>query len=184
MKKKVNIQKIIYIGMMSALVFIATYIHFDIPTPLGKTMIHLGNVMCLLSGLLFGPFIGGLAAGIGSCLYDLFDPCFISEAWITFIMKFIMAFITGLIYKSNKFSNIKYKSIIATIIGATIYVIIYILKSSLISYFILSKKTSVIISIAITKGITSLINAIIAVIISVVLLKTLEPILTKSKTIK
>ncbi|NMA06377.1 MAG: ECF transporter S component, partial [Ruminococcaceae bacterium] len=60
---------------MAALTFVFTmFFRIDIPTPLGKTMLHLGNVMCLLSGLLFGPVRGGLAGGIGSMMYDLFDP--------------------------------------------------------------------------------------------------------------
>ena len=67
-KKKFSTKQIALIGVLSALVFAATYLHIDIPTALGKTMIHFGNVVCLLGGLLFGPVTGGLSAGIGSAL--------------------------------------------------------------------------------------------------------------------
>ena len=90
------------VGMMAALVFIFTFIRIDFYTPLGKTMIHLGNVMCLLSALLFGKLRGGLAAGIGSMIFDMFDPVYISESWITFIMKFAMAYICGAVAHSGK----------------------------------------------------------------------------------
>ena len=47
-----TIKNIVVVGLMAAVVFIFTYMHIDIPTPLGKTMLHLGNVMCLLAALL------------------------------------------------------------------------------------------------------------------------------------
>ena len=55
-KKSSAARDIVMVGLMSALVFIFTYLHIDIPTPLSNTMIHLGNVMSLLSALLFGGF--------------------------------------------------------------------------------------------------------------------------------
>ena len=67
---KTNAQRLGVIGLMAAMVFVATNFRIDIPTPLGKTMIHFGNVMCILGGLLFGGPIGGLAAGIGSAFFD------------------------------------------------------------------------------------------------------------------
>ncbi len=95
--KKITIYDIVLIGLMAALCFVGTYLHIDIPTPLGKAMIHFGNIFCLLSGMLLGGVRGGLAAGIGSMLYDVLDPAYISECWITFINKFMMAFLCGII---------------------------------------------------------------------------------------
>ena len=60
--KKFTTRRIALIGVLSAMVFAATYLHIDIPTALGKTMLHLGNVVCILGGLLFGPLTGGLSA--------------------------------------------------------------------------------------------------------------------------
>ena len=89
--KKFTVKDITTIALMAALVFVATNIKIDIPTPLGKTMVHMGNIICVLTGMLFGPLHGGLAAGIGSALFDLFDPVFAPEFWITFIMKFVIS---------------------------------------------------------------------------------------------
>jgi len=44
-KGKFSIYKLSVIGLMSAMVFIATNLRIEIPTPLGKTMLHLGNVV-------------------------------------------------------------------------------------------------------------------------------------------
>ena len=96
-QQKITVYEIVLIGLMAALCFVGTYLHIDVPTPLGKVMLHFGNVFCLLSGMLLGGVRGGLAAGIGSMFYDLIDPIYISESWITFINKFMMAFLCGII---------------------------------------------------------------------------------------
>ena len=41
----------------------------------------------------------GLAAGIGSALFDLMDPMWAPECWITFLTKFAMAFVAGLLIR-------------------------------------------------------------------------------------
>lgn len=99
-KPMVTVYEIVLIGLMAALCFVGTYLHIDVPTPLGKVMLHFGNVFCLLSGMLLGGVKGGLAAGIGSMFYDVLDPAYISESWITFINKFMMAFLCGIIVKA------------------------------------------------------------------------------------
>ena len=59
-------------GLMAALVLVATmFFKVEIPVGTDKTMIGFANVFCILSGLLLGPVYGGLAAGIGSCIFDL-----------------------------------------------------------------------------------------------------------------
>ena len=40
-----SIQRLALIGMMAAMVFALTYVGIDIPTGLGKTKIHFGNIM-------------------------------------------------------------------------------------------------------------------------------------------
>ena len=89
-KRTFDTRTIAVIGVLAAMVFALTYVGIDIPSPLGKCKIHFGNIMCILSGLLFGPVTGGLAAGIGSALFDLTDPSWAPEFWITFINKFAM----------------------------------------------------------------------------------------------
>ena len=59
-EKRFGTYDIVIIGLMAALCFAAIYIKVDVPTPMGKTMVHLGNVFCLLSGMLLGGVRGGL----------------------------------------------------------------------------------------------------------------------------
>ncbi len=176
--KKFSIYQLAVIGLMSAMVFIATNFRIEIPTPLGKTMLHLGNVMCLLSGLLFGGTIGGLAAGFGSAIFDLFDPAFAPEFWITFIMKFAMGFIAGKISHMNNFEgNNKKINIVAAITGAAVYVALYISKTIILQYFILESNWQAVLAVAGTKFIVSSVNAIVAVIASLALLAAVKPAL-------
>ena len=96
-KKTMSTKKIVWIGLMAALVFIGTFLRIKIPIGGDSTMLHLGNVFCALSGLLFGPLTGGLASGFGSMLFDFTNPLYIAESWITFITKFFIGFLAGLI---------------------------------------------------------------------------------------
>lgn len=69
-KKKFTVKDLAMIGVMAAIVFVGNQIQLPkIPTPLGPTRIHIGNVMCILGALLLGALPGGLAAGIGSLSY-------------------------------------------------------------------------------------------------------------------
>lgn len=71
---RVSALKLAMTALMAAMVFLFSYISIPIPNPLLVTRVHLGNVMCLLSGLMLGGPLGGAAAGVGSFLFDLFDP--------------------------------------------------------------------------------------------------------------
>lgn len=177
-RKRFSTLKLAIIGLMAAMVFVATNFRIDIPTPLGKTMLHFGNVMCILSGLLFGPLTGGLAAGFGSAMFDLFDPTFAPEAWITFIMKFAMGYIAGYIaYSNGRNGENKTFNTIAAVLGAISYVILYICKTFIMNYFIIGDKLEAVIAVTITKATVSSVNAIIAVIASLALALAIRPAL-------
>lgn len=180
-KRKFSINQLTVIGLMSAMVFVATNFRIEIPTPLGKTMLHLGNVMCLLSGLMFGGVMGGLSAGFGSAIFDLFNPDFAPEFWITFILKFAMGFIAGSISHMNNYKGEnKSVNIIAAITGAAAYVALYITKTIFLQYFILESKWEAVIAVAGTKLIVSSSNAVIAVIASITLMLSIYPALKKA----
>ena len=61
--KYFSVHKIALIGILAAAIFVLTkFVSIPIPSPLGKTALSVGNAMCILSALLFGPVTGGLAA--------------------------------------------------------------------------------------------------------------------------
>lgn len=183
--KKFSIYHLSVIGLMAAMVFVATNFRIEIPTPLGKTMLHLGNVMCLLSGLLFGGSVGGLSAGFASAIFDLFDPAFAPEFWITFIMKFAMGFIAGKVsHMKNYDGNDKKINILAAVSGSATYVFLYISKTIILQFFILESRWEAVAAVATTKFIVSSVNGIIAVIASLVILLSIKPALKAAGVFK
>ena len=83
-KERRALYRMVFTALMAAVVFVTTsFIKINIMTPVGPTMLKSGNIFCLLAGMLFGGVPGGLAAGIGSMLYDLMDPLFVADAPLT-----------------------------------------------------------------------------------------------------
>ncbi len=180
-KKRIGTYDVVVVGLMAALCFAAIYIKIDSPTPMGKTMMHLGNVICLLSGMLLGGVRGGLAAGIGTMFYDLTDPAFVAGAPFTFLFKFIMAFIAGAIARSGgaEGKNIP-KNVLGCVLGEIAYIILYLGKSFISSYYLQKNALEAVLASLVTKLTSSTINAVVAIIGSIVLLPVFMTVMKKS----
>lgn len=181
MKSKITVYDIVIVALMAAMVFATTYfIKIEIPTPAGITMLKAGNILCLLSALLFGSIRGGLAAGIGSMFFDLLNPMYVASAPFTLIFFFIMSFVCGKIAHSNNYRGEKTViNILAASTGAISYIILHISKTILT--LIISGSAFIPALIAsIPKIITSSINALIAITFSVILAPILRKTLSKS----
>ena len=181
-KSKFSVRDITAIALMAALVFVATNIKIDIPTPLGKTMIHCGNVVCVLGGLLFGGLYGGLAAGIGSAIFDLLDPIFAPEFWITFIMKFIMAYVAGKIANSGTPSQ--KKIVISSITGILLYKVVYTVKEVILHYFILKSPWETVIGVIMSTNLISIVSMGFSIITTILLYNLVAPALYRAGVIK
>lgn len=171
MSKKFSVYDIVIIGVMAALCFVSTaFLKIGpIPTPAGPTMIKVGNILCLLGGLLFGGVRGGLAAGIGSALYDLTDPVFVASAPFTLVFFFLMSFICGLISHWNGRAGKSSKwNWIGAFLGALTYLALHIGKS-LITLLLAGSGLAAALSACGIKLITSGFNAMAAVIVSVLI---------------
>ena len=131
LNKNFSVRTIAYTGVLAALVFAGSTLRIMIPLSDGTAAIHLGNLPCLLSGLVLGPWFGGLAAGIGSFIYDLGNPVYAPEAWITFISKFALAMVCGLIANPKNGSPDFRRRVVAVLLGSMTYTALYILKSYL-----------------------------------------------------
>ncbi len=167
---------LVSVGLMAALVFVGNYLQFKIPVAIGDvTRVHLGNSMCLLAGLLFGPAVGGLASGIGAALYDLFDPIYIISSPYTFCSKFAMGFIAGWLNK-KLLQNGKAKTVnvvIAGVVGQIVYIVLYLFKSY-VALRLVGSTHSVALAAVVPKIATSSVNAVAAVLISVPLFFALK----------
>lgn len=177
--KKITIRDITLIGIMAAAVYVASaFLQIPIPTAIGSTRIHMGNVMCLLSGMLLGATPGGLAAGIGSMFFDLTNPAYIASVPFTFAFKFIMAWLCGKIISKCK-AGVKIRFIGGAAAGAFIYVLLYISKSFIEDRFVLGLPLEAVMLTVTQKSVVSSINAIIAVIVAVPLGLALRPAIAK-----
>lgn len=128
--QSISTKRMAFTALMAALTCAGSAIRVTMPIQIGDTTsIHLGNIMCALSGILLGPWLGGLAAGLGSAIYDMFNPMYIAEAWMTFLMKGAYGLIPGLIMLLWKKEWKAWQAAVAASGGALAYAALYLLKT-------------------------------------------------------
>ena len=185
-KKQFDVRAIALTGILAAMVFVLTkFASIPIPSPLGKTALSLGNTMCILAAFLFGPLTGGLAAGVGHALVDLLDPAWASQFWITFINKFLMAFVAGLVMHKVKLGRENVRVWFAGILGALTYCVLYLTKNILEGILLRGFTWEVTIAETLaTKLPVTLTNGVIAVICASLLYFILKQPLRKAHVLK
>ena len=131
MKTKLSTKRIVFTALMAALVCVASAIRVVIPVDIGgTTAFHLGNIFCALAGILLGPWLGGLAAGMGSAIYDIvFYPMYISECWITFLTKACYGLMAGFVIRCGRKDWGYIRAILAALAGAVTYAVLYLAKT-------------------------------------------------------
>ena len=168
---------------MAALTVVGSALRIKVPLEItGTSAFHLGNIMCALSGILLGPWLGGLASALGSALYDiLLDPAYISESWITFLTKGAYGLVVGLvIWCGNK--DWRYvKALIATIAGALTYAALYLMKSYFYSGLLIHNLThEAALATVIGKLPATTINAVVAIAAAPLLAAAIRKALERS----
>ncbi|MCR5462744.1 MAG: ECF transporter S component [bacterium] len=130
-KEKKTLIKIILTALFSALCFIGVLIRIPLPT---GAFVHLGNMICILAALLIGGVYGGVAGSLGMGLFDLTHGYLGAGLLRTFILKFLMGLVAGLVFKLilKKKLNVKKLTIVFVIILGLLFVTSIIL--SVISY--------------------------------------------------
>ena len=133
---KKSVYRITFIAMMAALTYVVTIFRI----PLGASKIHLANAVCLLCGMLLGPVSGGLAAGLGSALYDWLAGGYdFVNVLITFFSKFAMAWVCGLLVHRVRTGNVTRSYLMLTLsaaAGALTYVALYMLKTAVFQLYV------------------------------------------------
>ena len=176
------ITRIVFTGVMAAIICVITIFRI----PLGQSKVHFANSMCLLAGLLLGPVWGGTAAGLGSALYDVLlgGYAFFPDALITFVSKFAMAWVTGILYKTwvLKKEEKSWKEnllplVAACVLGALTYVALYMLKTWLFKMYVEPVPADTIPGVMVAKLIPSLINAAFAVVTAPIFYHAVRPAL-------
>lgn len=165
--RKITTKDITCVGIMTAAVYVSSaFLQIPIPTAIGSTRLHMGNVMCLLSGLLLGPAPGGLAAGLGSMLFDLTTPAYAASAPFTFLFKFLMAWLCG----KAAFGHLRSAGLRPTAgaaLGAFTYVLLYLGKSFVEHRLLLGLPLEAVLLTISQKAAVSVTNAVISVIVTV-----------------
>ena len=182
------ITKIVFTGVMAAIICVITTFRI----PLGQSKVHFANSMCLLSGLLLGPVWGGTAAGLGSAIYDvLLGGYSFFDALITFVSKFAMAWVTGILYRTwvLKKEEKSWKEnllplVVSCVLGALTYVALYMLKTWLFKLYVEPVPVDTIPGIMVAKLIPSLINAAFAVVTAPIFYHAVRPALKAGGILK
>ena len=173
-KTKFNAYTLSFMGVMIAIIYVVTMFRF----PLLGSKVHFANSMCLLSGMLFGPTFGALAAGLGSGVYDLFNGYTFIESMITFVTKAAMAYVCAQIAWGGKQHGAHFvRNCVASVIGALTYVALYMLKTYIFQAFVYHYPASTVWATMLSKFIPSIINAGFAMVVTPVIMRALHPML-------
>lgn len=181
MKNKLTTKKIVLVALLAALTCVGSALRITIPLDIGgTTSFHLGNILCALSGIILGPWLGGLAAGLGSAIYDMTNPLYISECWLTFLMKFAYGLAAGLVIRAGKKDWGYGKAVLATVAGAVAYAVLYLAKSFFYSGLLLKGLTvDAALLTVVGKLPATAFNAAVAIIIAPVLAIAIRKALSK-----
>ena len=188
-KRKQTVIKLAQTALLAALCFVSfTFLQIKIPMPGGDaTSLHIGNAFCVLAALLLGGVYGGLAGAIGMTIADILDPVYIVGAPKTFILKFCIGLIVGLvahrIAKINESTDKKYVfrwSLIASIAGLGFNVIADPLVGYFYKQYILGQPQQMAEVLAKWSTATTFVNAVVSTVLVAVLYNVLRPVLLKS----
>lgn len=118
--------EIVQIGIMAAIVYIATYL---IKIPVGSgAVLHIGDSMVYLAAILLGKKKGVIAAVLGMTIFDLTTPYFF-WAPFTLVVKGGMAYITAAIaYRKGYTGDNFWNNLFAFIIAGSWMVLGYLLS--------------------------------------------------------
>lgn len=180
-KQRISTKRIVLAALMAALTVVGSGLRIKLPASvLGTNAFHLGNIFCALSGILLGPGLGGLAAGLGSAIYDMFDPMYISECWLTFLMKGAYGLVTGLIVWCGKNRENYLKMTLATVAGAITYASLYLVKNYLKGIWVKGLVPTASAIALLEKVPPTVFNAVVAVIFAPILATAIRKALEKN----
>ena len=181
-KQTISTKKLVLTALLAALTVVGSALRITLPLEVaGTTSFHLGNIMCALSGILLGPWLGGLAAGLGSAIYDMTTPLYISECWITFLTKACYGLAAGFVIRRGKQPWSYVKAAVATLAGAVAYAALYLAKSYFYSGLLIKGLTPEAAGLlVIGKLPATVFNAVVAIIFAPILAVAIRKALEKN----
>ena len=162
MDKKTGLNKIVFTGLMIAVVFVLTRF-----TTISFTVgyFNLGDIGIILTGYLLGGFSGMIAGGLGAALADL-SSGFIIFAPVTLIVKGIEGYLLGILLK-------KYRTKIKAFVSIAICMGFMLVGYFIAEAFILGifDKTFGI-AVALSDSLSTLIQAVVSTIVGYAIIST------------
>lgn len=169
--------KLVHCGMMAALICVTSLVKI----PFLGSKLQIANAICILSGIIFNPLDGAIAAGLGVILNDiLFEGNDIFQTFLSFITKFFMTFIAGKISHSRLCNSESIRNYIASIVGSICYVALHTGKHLFLQYFIMNSTWDIARTVVLSKIPTTCLNGIFAIFLIPFLIKALKPILSET----
>ena len=186
MKQLKNTKTLIIAALMAALTCIATMV-IQLPTPTFG-YIHMGDTLVILCGIILGPVVGGLAAGIGSMMADILSSYAI-YAIPTLIIKFVSAFLAGYAYrKLLQLTKSAAFPVVAFLTGSFLseinVVLGYFVNGIFQTMFLANSYTREMFLAGITYAIPGILPNVVQGSVAIVLASVLYPILYKVPEIK
>lgn len=176
-------------AIFAALCYVSfTFLQIKIPVPGGDaTSLHIGNAFCVLAALILGGGYGGLAGAVGMTIADILDPVYILGAPKTFVLKFAIGLIVGLVAhrvaRINESTDKKYVfkwSILASASGLGFNVIADPVVGYFYKQYILGQPQQMAEVLAKVNGIATLINAVVSMFLVGLLYNAVRPALLRS----
>ena len=182
-KNRNRILKLVVAALMAALVAAFSKLQIQIPAIIGVSRFHLGNVMCALCGILLGPWWGGLASGVGSAIFDLFDPVHIADFPITLTTKGLYGMISGLVFVKGFKGKSNYGAeLVSSLCGAVTYAVLYLAKKFFLDAMLVSGMSSSAAWLVVIEKIpATTFNAVAAIIFAPILGVALRKALRKAR---
>ena len=181
---RIQTKTLVLTALFAALTVVGSALRITLPITLGtdNASFHLGNILCALSGILLGPGFGALAAGLGSAIYDMLNPLYISEAWITFLMKGLYGLCAGLVIRCGASRWGYLRAVLAALSGAVVYAAVYLAKSYFYSGLLLQglSPEAAMLNVYAKLPATGF-NALVAIIFAPVLAISIRSALEKSR---
>ena len=179
--KRFTVYDIVVVGVMAAIILALTYfIRIEIPTPAGPTNLKLANAFIMIAGITLGGLRGGLAGGIGSVIFDISNPAYVSSAPFTLGFFFLMGFVTGIV---SGIGQKRGKPLLWNLIGAALggltYFVLHIGKS-IFELVLAGSDLSAAVTACSAKMVTSVINLVIGIVIAVILAPAIKKALSAS----
>ena len=182
MKTRSSIHAIVYTALMAAIVYVLTLLFI----PLGESKVHMGNAASMLAGLLLGPWLGGLASGIGAFFFDLTRGGYgLLEALVTFASKFLMAAAAGLVANAyRQEGNVlngkgHLRVVLGCVVGGLTYIALYMLKTYVKQRFLAGVPLEGTVAAMLAKLPATAINNGFAAVVTPILYTALRPALNR-----